>query len=134
MEDNVFGELPLSERNAVLDRIRNEIKGRMMEDIVLLETQLANRKKEVFTYHFAIGEFDMVIFDPKTASCAIYEIKHSTEVVKAQYQHLIDEEKCKATEWRFGPITGKYVIYRGESCDVNGIHYLNVEAYLKGLA
>lgn len=24
--------------------------------------------------------------------------------------------------------------YRGESCDVNGIHYLNVEAYLKGLA
>ena len=134
LEDNVFGELPLSERNAVLDRIRNEIKGRMMEDIVLLETQLANRKKEVFTYHFAIGEFDMVIFDPKTASCAIYEIKHSTEVVKAQYRHLIDEEKCKATEWRFGPITGKYVIYRGESCDVNGIHYLNVEAYLKGLA
>lgn len=134
LEDNVFGELPLSERNAVLHRIRNEIKGRMMEDIVLLETQLANRKKEVFTYHFAIGEFDMVIFDPKTASCAIYEIKHSTEVVKAQYRHLIDEEKCKATEWRFGPITGKFVIYRGESCDVNGIHYLNVEEYLKGLA
>lgn len=134
LEDNVFGELPLLERIAVLDRIRNEIKGRMMEDIVLLETQLANRKKEVFTYHFAIGEFDMVIFDPKTASCAIYEIKHSTEVVKAQYRHLIDEEKCKATERRFGPITGKYVIYRGESCDVNGIHYLNVEAYLKGLA
>lgn len=134
LEDNVFGELPLLERNTVLDRIRNEIKGRMMEDIVLLETQLANRKKEVFTYHFAIGEFDMVIFDPKAASCAIYEIKHSTEVVKAQYRHLIDEEKCKATEWRFGPITGKFVIYRGESCDVNGIHYLNVEEYLKGLA
>lgn len=134
LEDNVFGELPLLERIAVLDRIRNEIKGRMMEDVVLLETQLANRKKEVFTYHFAIGEFDMVIFDPKTASCAIYEIKRNTEVVKAQYRHLIDEEKCKATEWRFGPITGKYVIYRGESCDVNGIHYLNVEAYLKDLA
>ena len=134
LEDNVFGELPLSERNVVLDRIRNEIKGRMMEDIVLLETQLANRKKEVFTYHFAIGEFDMVIFDPKTASCAIYEIKHSTEVVRAQYRHLIDEEKCKSTEWRFGPITGKYVIYRGKSCDVNGIHYLNVEEYLKGWA
>ena len=66
--------------------------------------------------------------------CAIYEIKHSTEVVKAQYRHLIDEEKCRVTEWRFGPITGKYVIYRGESCEVNGIHYLNVEAYLKGLA
>lgn len=132
--DNVFGELPLSERNAILERIRNEIKGRMMEDIVLLETQLANRKKEVFTYHFDIGEFDMVVFDLKAASCAIYEVEHSTEITEAQYRHLIDEEKCKATEWRFGTITGKYVIYRGESCEVNGIHYLNVEEYLKGLA
>lgn len=132
--DNVFGELPLSERNAILERIHNEIKGRMMEDIVLLETQLANRKKEVFTYHFDIGEFDMVVFDLKAASCAIYEVEHSTEIAEAQYRHLIDEEKCKATEWRFGTITGKYVIYRGESCEVNGIHYLNVEEYLKGLA
>ena len=132
--DNVFGELPLPERNAILERIRNEIKGRMMEDIVLLETQLANRKKEVFTYHFDIGEFDMVVFDLKAASCAIYEVKHSTEIAETQYRHLIDEEKCKATEWRFGTITGKYVIYRGESCEVNGIHYLNVEEYLKGLA
>ena len=132
--DNVFGELPLSERNAILERIRNEIKGRMMEDIVLLETQLANRKKEVFTYHFDIGEFDMVVFDLKAASCAIYEVEHSTEIAEAQYRHLIDEEKCKATEWRFGTITGKYVIYRGESCEVNGIHYLNVKEYLKGLS
>ena len=131
--DNVFGELPLHERNAILERIRNEIKGRMMEDIVLLETQLANPKKEVFAYHFDIGEFDMVVFDLKAASCAIYEVKHSTEVAEAQYRHLIDEEKCKATEWRFGTITGKYVIYRGESCEVNGIHYLNVEEYLKNL-
>lgn len=132
--DNVFGELPLPERNTILERIRNEIKGRMMEDIVLLETQLANPKKEVFTYHFDIGEFDMVVFDLKAASCTIYEVKHSTEIAKAQYRHLIDEEKCKATEWRFGTITGKFVIYRGESCEVNGIHYLNVEEYLKGLS
>ena len=133
MKDDIFGELSLSERNAVLERIRNEIKRRMMEDIILLETQLANPKKEVFALHFAIGEFDMVVFDPIAASCAIYEIKHSAEVVEKQYQHLIDDEKCKATEWRYGSITGKYVIYRGESCDVNGIHYLNVEEYLKGL-
>ena len=27
----------------------------------------------------------------------------------------------------------EYVIYHGEACDVNGIHYLNVEEYLKNL-
>lgn len=133
LQDQAFGALSLTEKNAVLERIRNEIKGRMMEDIILLETQLANPRKEVFALHFAIGEFDMVVFDSAAASCAIYEIKHSTEVVSAQYRHLVDEEKCKTTEFHFGPITGKYVIYRGETQDVNGIHYLNVEEYLKGL-
>ena len=134
LQDQVFGALSLTEKNAVLERIRNEIKGRMMEDIILLETQLANPKKEVFALHFAIGEFDMVVFDSATASCAIYEIKHSTEAITAQYRHLVDEEKCKITEFHFGPITGKYVIYRGEAQDVKGIHYLNVEEYLKGLS
>lgn len=133
LQDQMFGTLSLAERNTVLERIRKEIKGRMMEDIILLETQLANPRKDVFALHFAIGEFDMVVFDPAAASCAIYEIKHSTEAVPAQYRHLVDEEKCKETEFRFGLITGKYVIYRGETQDVNGIRYLNVEEYLKGL-
>jgi len=56
------------------------------------------------------------------------------EVVEEQCRHLVDDEKCEATEFRFGPITGKYVIYRGQTQHVNGIHYLNVEEYLKGLA
>ena len=32
-----------------------------------------------------------------------------------------------------GEITGKYVIYRGESGNMEGIQYLNVEEYLKSL-
>lgn len=134
MQDDVFRTLSLTERNAVISRILSDIQGRMMEDIILLETRMAFPKCEVFKLVFARGEFDMVVFDPDAASCSIYEVKHSLEAVEDQYKHLIDEEKCKATEFRFGPITGKYVIYRGASHDVNGIRYLNVEEYLKGLA
>jgi len=134
MLDEAFGDLSLEERTYVTDRILSEIKGRMMEDIVLLETKLAFPKKEVFVLQFAIGEFDMVVFDPVTGSCEIYEIKHSTEVVPQQYRHLIDEKKCAATQHRFGPITGKYVLYRGADLELeNGIHYRNVEEYLKQL-
>ena len=105
-----------------------------MEDIVLLETKLANPKKEVFVLQFAIGEFDMVVFDPTAGSCEIYEVKHSTEAVPQQYRHLIDEQKCELTRHRFGPITGKYVLYRGEDMVMeNGITYRNVEEYLLGL-
>ncbi len=128
--DPAFSDLSITERNSVQERILSEIMGRMMEDVVLLETKLANPKKQVFVLQFAIGEFDMVVFDPATCSCEIYEIKHSEQIVREQLRHLIDEEKCKMTEHRFGTITGKYVIYRGLSKTTDGVMYLNVEEYL----
>ena len=76
----------------------------------------------------------MVIFDPIAGNCALYEIKHSAEAVPSQYRHLIDDKKCELTEHRYGPITGKYVLYRGNDMDTNGIHYLNVEEYLRNIA
>ena len=128
--DPAFSDLSITERNSVQERILSEIMGRMMEDVVLLETKLANPKKQVFVLQFAIGEFDMVVFDPASSSCKIYEIKHSAEIVSEQTRHLIDEEKCGATEHRFGTITGKYVIYRGPARTVGEVQYLNVEEYL----
>ena len=55
----------------------------MLEDIVLLETKLANPKKQVFVLQFPVGEFDMVVFDPVAGSCHIFEIKHSAEIASS---------------------------------------------------
>ena len=55
------------------------------------------------------------------------------EKVPEQSRHLEDEEKCAMTIHRYGEITGKYVIYRGKTSDLNDIHYVNVEEYLKAL-
>ncbi len=71
----------------------------------------------------------------------IYEIKHSKEVVPRQCKHLLDGQKCKDTEFRYGTITGKYVIYRGATTSLaqagvetpEDVNYLNVEEYLKNL-
>lgn len=131
--DAKFSELSLVERQRILDRLLSEIRGRMMEDIVLLETKIAHPEKKVFKLQFAVGEFDMVVFDPKGLNCKIYEVKYSKEQVPAQSRHLKDEEKCAMTSHRYGEITGKYVIYRGESGSLKGIQYLNVEEYLKSL-
>jgi len=131
--DETFSDLSLQDRSFVTDRILNEIKGRMMEDIVLLETRMANLKKEVFVLQFPIGEFDMVIFDPNAASCRIFEIKHCDQIVPQQARHLLDEKKCADTEYRYGAIKEKVVLYRGESRQIGEIQYLNVEEYLKRL-
>lgn len=131
--DKAFSGLSLPERTAVQERILTEIRGRMMEDIVLLETKLANPKKQVFVLQFPVGEFDMVLFDPAAGSCRIFEIKHSAEAAPSQYRHLTDEEKCARTEHRYGPITGKFVLYRGENRLIEGIRYQNVEEYLRDI-
>ena len=131
--DEQFSALSAVERSRILERILSEIKGRMMEDIVLLETKLANPDKDVFQLQFAVGEFDMVVADPKALTCEIFEIKYSQELVPAQYRHLTDEEKCAQTEHRYGKITTRTVIYRGETTESENVGYVNVEEYLKRL-
>lgn len=131
--DAKFGELSIVERQRILDRLLNEIRGRMMEDIVLLETKIAKPDKQVFKLQFAVGEFDMVVFNPKTLTSEIYEVKYSKEQVPEQYRHITNKEKCDMTSHRYGEITGRYVIYRGKKAEVDGVYYLNVEEYLKAL-
>lgn len=132
--DETFKNIPIAERMTIEKRILDEIRGRMMEEIVLLETKMARPDKQVFQLQFAVGEFDMVVFDPKNACCEIYEIKHSDQIAKEQCRHLLDAKKCADTEFRYGTILSKNIIYRGSARALGSINYLNVEEYLKGLA
>lgn len=131
--DEKFNNISINEKELIIERILSEIKGRMMEDIILLETAIAKKDMNVFKLHFAIGEFDMVIQDPKNLTCEIYEIKYSDKIFKEQYKHLIEEDKCNLTTLHFGKISKKKVIYRGISTFSNDIEYINVEEYLINL-
>ena len=135
-KDPVFFELSESEKNMVSERILEEVRGRMMEEIVLLEaTKAAGKKKRIFKLRHAGAEFDMVIFDAKTNSCECFEIKHSSKITLQQARHLMDEGWLRDTEKRFGTITKRCVLYRGENADLeNGIIYRNVEEYLNSLS
>jgi len=133
LQDEKFSKFSAIERAYILNRILSEVKGRMLEEIILLETKIANPQKQVFKLLFSTGEFDMVVADNETLTCEIYEIKYSNEAIDKQYQHLTDAKKCEATAFRYGEIKSKYVIYRGETTEVNGIKYVNAEEYLKSL-
>lgn len=134
-KDAVFSAASERERNLVANRILDEVRGRMTEDIVLLETmkQLGKQRK-VFKLETARGEFDMVIYNPEEHCCEIYEIKHSKQAVPEQYRHLVNPEECEPTEKRFGKIIRRMVLYNGENMSVeNGIEYRNIGEYLKSL-
>lgn len=86
--DAKFQKLSAAERQRILERLLGEIRGRMMEDIILLETKSAKPDKKVFKLQFAVGEFDMVVCDPKALTCEIYEVKYSRERISEQCRHI----------------------------------------------
>ena len=135
MQDEVFGSLTGELRDIITEKILEDVRGRMLEDIVFLETKRTyGSKRNVFKLKFASGEFDMVVQDKTKKQCEIFEIKHSKEPFPAQYRHINDEEKIALTEAQFGKVVRKCVLYRGESEMLeNGVEYKNVEEFLKGL-
>lgn len=135
MQDDLFRSLSEKERENITGRILEEVRGRMLEDIILLETSKAlDKRYKVCKLQFASGEFDMMIYDREENQCAAFEIKHSRQAVPEQARHLRDDEKCALTERRFGKLVGKYVLYLGETRQANdGIIYRNAEEFLKEL-
>lgn len=132
MMDDLFNTFTLEERKYITNKILEDVKGRMLEEIIILETKKAYPDLEVFKLQFAIGEFDMVIFDENKAECQIFEIKHTKEPFENQYRHLVDQDKLEKTRNRFGRIIRRCVLYRGESLMLeNEIEYKNIEDYLK---
>lgn len=135
MQDAYFASISEADKAYITGKILDDVKGRMLEDIVLLEVRkTAPSTMEAFKFKFdAGGEFDMVIYDKTNQNSRIYEIKHSTEANEKQTLHLRDAEKCQIVEKRFGPISGKFVLYRGKDTFAEGVQYLNVENFLCGL-
>lgn len=125
-------------RNCILD----EVRGRLLKEIVLLETRRALPDShipfqgfDVFKLQFDVGEFDMVVRDRRANSCAVYEIKHGRTPMPGVYdRHLNDEGKLDITERLFGSIASRCVLYRGENLpETNGVSYRNVADYLQKL-
>lgn len=134
-KDPLFASSSEAEKKLAIDKILEDVRGRLMEEIILLETAKAIPKfKRAFKLLLSRGEFDMVIYDSQNNSCELYEIKHSNKIIPEQHHVLLDTERCKEVEHRYGPILKRCVLYCGEDCELeNSVTYLNAEKYLKSL-
>jgi len=140
--DDGFGHLAGLKAKALVECILDDVRGRMLEDIVLIETRKALPASQnpfdgydVFKLQFDVGEFDMVVCDNASRRCRLFEVKHSGELAAPQYRHLAAPEKLRLVQDRFGEVVERTVLYRGEDIDLDGgIHYRNVNAYLKSIA
>ena len=131
MEDKTVSMLPLFIKDIIREKLLNDVKGKMMEEIILYQTYLKN--KDTFKVLFPVGEFDMVTLNKESKTSSIYEIKHSTQVTPKQYSHLLDEEKVEYINYYYYPVVSRAILYNGKEKDINGICYINVSSYLKSL-
>ena len=142
MKDCLFAAESPAEQAYVTERVLDDVRGRMLEDIVLMETLVATPRpreifsgQEVFKLQFESGEFDMVIRDLDTRTCQLFEVKHSRERVDGQFRHLVNADLLSRTEKVFGKVSSRVVLYRGIDFDhPSGVSYRNVESYLKALS
>ena len=137
-KDEKFESLSSELRNISITKIKTDVLGRLLEDIVILDCKhklLNNRGIEIFQINFGIGEFDMVIWDHSdedNKKCYLYEIKHSDKRVEHQARHLLNNTFLDYMTNEFGTIVKRCVLYRGEDFTTeDGIEYKNVCEFLK---
>lgn len=130
-----FDTIKEKDKQMIVKDISEEIKNAILKDIVLLETEKAiSDRYRAFRLRMEEGSFDMVVYDKEQNQCNVFEIVNAKEIQQKHYRNLIDDAKTKELENRFGKITTKYILYRGEDyLDDDKIIYLNVEEYLKNL-
>ena len=135
LKDKYFLSVSENDRKYIIAKILDDVKGRMLEDIVTLEVnKKKGKEKRAFKFKFISGgEIDMIVTDEEKSECEIYEIKHSSKAVIEQAKYLKDEKITLEIEKRFGNIKTKTVLYRGEDTTIDGIEYRNVESFLKNL-
>ncbi|MCD8200993.1 MAG: hypothetical protein LUD47_02885 [Clostridia bacterium] len=116
---------------ALADQTVEWIREAMMKDIVLLETARARSDISVSVLQSDDIGVDMVVRYDDVGSCGIYRIIYGDEICPDGFG-LSDDARQKI-ESVFGNVSERYIVYRGETADKNGVHCVNVEEYLESL-
>ena len=136
MNGERFASLSQMEKKEFSERILMEARGRMLEEMVLMETEKAlSGRYQVFKMQLATGEFDMVVYDTQENNCTLCEVRGSKAVVSNRFRRVPDMEKYRQIEKRFGPITERFMLCRDPNVqDSAGGKYCSIEEYLRSLS
>lgn len=119
-------------RQRIAETVHRTISGHILEEIVTMDTaDVLGSRYEVCKLVLKDAEVDMVIHDVENGGCVLAEVKLSESRHRSQTRHLTDGSVLDYARRRFGPVRGRYVLYRGEDVpETGGVSYINVERYL----
>lgn len=123
---------------AIVKKLDEDVRGGILEDIIFCqlakEFEMLGQQNylKISKYHTQSAEFDVVVLDYVNKSAFAIEVKHSSEKVPNQYNHLINPTVCSDFETKSETtIANKAVIYLGDNSETNdGVLYINAEDFL----
>ncbi len=131
-----FAPLSQVEKRELAERILMEVRGRMLEEMVLMETEKAlSGRYQVFKMQLATGEFDMVVYDTEENNCTLCEVRGTNGAARNRFRRVPDAEKYRQIERRFGSIRERIMLCRDPQLMGNERgKYCRIEDYLRGLS
>lgn len=129
-------QLNESQKRAFTKIIDEDIRGRMLEDIITIDLSIGPTRLdgwEASKYTTVGGEYDLVLSNYREGRSAVYEIKHSSEQDDRQTKHLKSKSLAQDFVHQYGTeIVKKGVIYNGATLpEQDGIQYINISDFLK---
>lgn len=131
-----FASLSQVEKKELSEQILMEVRGRMLEEMVLMETEKAlSGRYQVFKMQLATGAFDMVVYDTEENNCTLCEVRGTKAVAKNRFRRVPDAEKYRQIERRFGTIKERIMLCRDpQLMGADGNNYCRIEDYLRSLS
>lgn len=122
------------DKKMLMNKVLEDVRSRMLEDIILLETEKAMLGRyQVYKLQINAGIFGMVVYDTKENSCMICELRNGSKMTE-QYRRLADADKYNQIEKRFGPITRRYILCDDpENQESGDVLFCRAEEYLRQL-
>lgn len=136
MNGERFGTISQADKKELSEKILAEVRGRMLEEMVLMETEKAlSDRYQVFKMQYATGEFDMVVYDTRDNNCTLCEVRGTNLAIRNRFRRVPDAEKYRQIEKRFGTITEKIMLCRDPNLMAgDGNKYCRIEDYLRSLS
>lgn len=136
--EKVRKEYSEAEIDAVVSKIREDIEGHLLEDIVLLDMKkrfTGNKDISVRKFSRDSADYDVVVTNNSTHESIAFEVKRSDQMVERQKKHLVNKEFQDTFERLTGAkVVKKAVLYSGKTQkDDNGFQYINTSDFLNAV-
>ena len=136
LTDPILDRLGAAERKIVRDLLMDELRFRLLEDVIWNELRHSRVQGSVHVHRvpFAPGAYGFVIADEEELTCEVLSFTTDTDRNPNHLRYLDDPARLDVLEHRYGMITNREILYNGRDARLtSGVSYRNLAKYLTRL-